>query len=375
MTNFRATRILAVAFAASTLGAAIGQTAPAGKQQVAQVAAVLELSGRFAQYGQQAKAGIEAAVAEARKAGNNAISVKYYDCGAGKEACVNLTRQAITADGARAVIGPIVSLNLIPTTEVTKSLNVPQLMVTVNKGLTDGKPNVFRFGDTEMANNLAQAKYISAHIKPGQKVAILAAANDYGQEAARNLTTILKDKYKIEVAATETIQLAQPDYTPALLTVRKADPAFIALFTQPAADAAAVLKGARQNGIKAQFIMDANPDLATVAGAAADGLVQAGPWFPSGSSGKQKAFIALAKASADITLPSWISAMTHDAAQSLIEIVPKHGADSAAILAGLTKMKGFVGIAKAPGDFDAERAYIREAAVAQLRNGQYVEVK
>jgi branched-chain amino acid transport system substrate-binding protein len=379
MTNFQATRVLAMVLAASAFGAAVGQTpagaAASGKPHVAQVAAVLELSGRFAQYGQLAKAGIEAAVAEASKAGKNHISVKYYDCGAGKEACVNLTRQAITADGAQAVIGPIVSLNLIPTTEVTKSLNVPQLMVTVNKGLTDGKPNVFRFGDTETANNLAQAKYISTHIKPGQKVAILAAANDYGQEASRNLTTILKDKYKIEVAATETIQLAQPDYTPALLTVRKVDPAFIALFTQPAADAAAVLKGARQNGIKAQFIMDANPDLATVAGAAADGIIQAGPWFPSGTNEKQKAFIALAKASAEITLPSWISAMTHDAAQSLIEIVPKHGATSAALLAGLTNMKGFSGIANAPGDFDAERAYIREAAIAQLRNGQYVDIK
>lgn len=342
---------------------------------VAQVAAVLELTGRFAQYGQQAKAGIEAAVAEAKKAGASPINVKYYDCGSGKEACVNLTRQAITADGAQAIIGPIVSLNLIPTTEVTKSLNVPQLMVTVNKGLTEGKPNVFRFGDTEMANNIAQARYISERIKPGEKVAILAAANDYGQEAAKNLTTVLKDKYKIEVAATETMQLAQPDYTPALLSIRKVDPAFIAMFTQPAADAAAVLKGAKQNGLKGQFIMDANPDLATVAGAAADGLVQAGPWFPSGTSAKQKAFIALAKASADITLPSWIAAMTHDAAHALIVIVPKSGATSAAILNGLTNMKGFVGIANSPGDFDAERAYIREASVAQLRDGQYTDIK
>ncbi len=367
---------LAVALAVTACsGGGASTGGGSGKQAIAQVAAVLELTGPFAAYGQQAKAGIEAAVAEAKKAGKAPIKVKYYDCGAGADSCVNLTRQAITTDGQQAVIGPIVSLDLIPTEEVTKSLNVPQLMVTVNKGLTDGKPNVFRFGNTELVNNTAQAKYISEHIKPGEKVAILAAANDYGQEAATNLTSVLKSKYNISVAASETIQLSQPDYTPALLGIRKVAPAFIALYTQPAADAAAVLKGAKQNGLDGQFLMDANPDLVTVAGSAANGLVQAGPWFPSGTTATQKAFISLAKKSADITLPSWIAAMTHDAAQALIEVVPKDGATSVEIIKGLTGMKGFVGIARSQGDFDKERTYIREAALAQLTDGQYVDVK
>jgi branched-chain amino acid transport system substrate-binding protein len=357
-------------------GCASGDSGDSGAGgETVKVGAVLELTGPFAQYGQQAKAGIEAALAAADEDGTKNIEVSYYDCGASKEACVNSARQAITADGVQAIIGPIVSLDLIPTMEVTASLGVPQLMVTVNKGLTDGKPNVFRFGNTEMVNNEAQAKYIADNIQPGQTVAILAAANDYGQEAAANLTQLLEDEYGITPAATETIQLSQPDYTPALLNIRKSDPAFVALFTQPAADAAAVLNGAQNIGLETQFIMDANPDLATVAGTSADGLVQAGAWFPSGTDQTQQDFIALATESADITLPSWISAMTHDATAALMEVVAEGDTTGADIVTGLTDLSGFEGIATSEGDFDDERTYIRQAAMAQLQGGQYTDVE
>ncbi len=160
-------KIFALATTTALALAGCGSSAGAGSDKEVRVAAVLELTGQFAGFGQQAKAGIEAALAEA--GGSSHISVKYYDCGAGAEACVNAARHAITADGASAVIGPMVSLNLIPTEAVTTQFSVPQLMVTVNKSLTDGHPNVFRFGNTEIANNEVQAKLIASRIKPGRR--------------------------------------------------------------------------------------------------------------------------------------------------------------------------------------------------------------
>ena len=81
MMNFRSAFLVLAVGSTTTLQIATAQVSVGTdpKQQVAQVAAVLELTGRFAQYGQQAKAGIEAAVAEAKMAGKSHITVKYYD--------------------------------------------------------------------------------------------------------------------------------------------------------------------------------------------------------------------------------------------------------------------------------------------------------
>ncbi len=51
--------------------------------------------------------------------------------------------------------------------------------------------------------------------------------------------------------------------------------------------------------------MDANPDVASVAGAASNGVIQAGPWFPIKGDAQDAKFVDLARKSADIQQPSW----------------------------------------------------------------------
>lgn len=364
---------VALLLVAATSACSAGGTTASGAKTI-HVAAILELTGQFAGFGQQAKAGIAAAVSEENSQGHRAIDVTYYDCGSGAEACVNAARQAITQAGAQAVIGPIVSLDLIPTEAVTKQFGVPQLMVTVNKNLTQGFPNVFRFGNTEIANNTIQAKLIAGRIKPGQKVVIMAAANEFGQEAAANLSHELSSKYGVSVADTINIQLGQPDYTAAILKARSYNPSFVALYTQPAADVASILKGSRVLGLRTQFVMDANPDVAAVAGPASDGVIQAGPWFPIAGDKTDAAFVALAKKSAQITEPSWVTAMTHDATEALNDVVSKGATSGRQVVAALTMLSGFHGIAPSEGNFDSDRTYIRICQLAQIENGTYVAV-
>lgn len=74
MRNVRAACLVLSTFAMFAASSAIAQPPGGvadGKQQGAQIAAVLEITGIFAQYGRQAKAGIEAAMAEAKKSGKS----------------------------------------------------------------------------------------------------------------------------------------------------------------------------------------------------------------------------------------------------------------------------------------------------------------
>lgn len=353
----------------SSSGSSSGSSGGGGGGKQATVAAVLELTGPFAAFGQQAKAGIVAALRENPGA---PVKVKFYDCGASKEVCVNDVRQAVTADGANAVVGPIVSLDLIPTQAITKQYGVPHAFVTVNRGLT-ANSNAFRFGDQEITHDAVQADYIAAHARAGDNVAVIYAANDFGQEANGNITSLLKAK-GVTVAKSVAVQLGQADYTPAVLQVRSVKPKFVVLYTQPPADVAAILKGMRQNGVNATVIMDANPDVATVAGAAANGILQFGPWFPVAGDQRDATFIADAKAGAQIQTPSWVAAMTHDATLALIDVAKQKGTSRSALLDGLTNLQGFDGLAAQNASLGADRTYIKDSQIARLENGEYQKV-
>ena len=121
------------------------------------IGAVLPFSGGVELYGAQAKLGIDLAVKEINAGGGilgRPVEVNYEDDKTDPAAAVEATRKLIERDGVLAMVGPIISRNLIAIAPEAERLKTPLLYATNYEG---GKCSRYVFSFSTVPNQeLAQ---------------------------------------------------------------------------------------------------------------------------------------------------------------------------------------------------------------------------
>ncbi|WP_162529758.1 ABC transporter substrate-binding protein [Nocardioides caldifontis] len=340
------------AASALLLLAACGSGDAAGDDSgVFKFAVVTEKTGAYADYGLQLEAGVQAAVKDLNASGDYDIEFEpvIYDCQSDKSICVQHAREAVTAEGLSAVIGPIVSVDILPAAEVTERAKVPHLVMAVLNQITDDYTNTFRWSVQSDRSNQTVVDYVEAKMKPGDTVAIVNATTDFGMGGAAQQTEQLA-AIGIEPVASIPHDPDQADYTPIITELKKADPTYVLLSDSNPADIAKLLRQAKELGLKSTWIGADASGAIQLAGDAAEGYLTVSPWFP----GPDTQELTDKLVAEGIKTPGWISAMAYDATLGLAEAVDSSGTSPEEVTKGLESLSDFDGLARTGWTFSAD---------------------
>ena len=172
--------------AATTLGLAMtAATAPASAQ--IQIATVGPMTGEYASFGQQMKAGAEQAVADINKAGG--VLGQQLVLSIGDDACdpkqaVSVANQMV-AKKVQLIAGHFCSGSSIPASKVYAEEGVLQISpASTNPDYTEkGSWNTFRVCGRDDQQGKVAGQYLAKHFK-GDKIAILHDNSTYGKGLA-----------------------------------------------------------------------------------------------------------------------------------------------------------------------------------------------
>ncbi len=234
---------------------AIGLAAPAFAADI-KIAVVGPMTGQYASFGAQMKAGAEQAVADINAAGG--LDGKKLELIIGDDACDPKQAVAVAgklaAQGVTFVAGHFCSGSSIPASKVYAEESVIQISpASTNPKLTDERagPNVFRVCGRDDQQGQVAGDYIAATYA-GKKVAILHDKTAYGKGLADETK-----KYMTAAGLKETMYEAytagEKDYT-ALVSKMKKEGIDVVYVGGYHTEAGLIVRQMRDQGMKAQLI-------------------------------------------------------------------------------------------------------------------------
>lgn len=212
--------------ALAALGLLTGLQAPAQAQDTVQIAIVGPLTGQYATFGAQFKAGGEAAVADINAAGG--VLGKKLQASLGDDACD--PKQAVSVAGQMAgkgvifVAGHFCSGSSIPASQVYAEEGIIQISpASTNPKFTDERPgpNVFRVCGRDDQQGSVDGKYIAANFAD-KNIAILHDKTAYGKGLADEVKKAMNAAGKQEVLY-EAITAGEKDYTAVVSKLKQAN--------------------------------------------------------------------------------------------------------------------------------------------------------
>lgn len=242
-------RILAV----TTLTA--GLAFPALAQDVA-IATVGPITGQYATFGAQMKAGAEMAVADINKAGGITIDGKkrMLKLTVGDDACDPKQAVAVATklagENVRLVAGHFCSGSSIPASKVYSEEGIVQISPgSTNPKLTDerGSPNIFRTCGRDDQQGGVAGKYLATNFKD-KKVAVIHDKSAYGKGLADETKKAMNAAGKQEVLY-EAYTAGEKDYT-ALVTKLKQAGADVLYVGGYHTEAGLIARQMRDQGLK-----------------------------------------------------------------------------------------------------------------------------
>lgn len=305
--------------------------------QTPKVALPGALTGPEATYGENVKAGAQLKMEELAAAGQRPFELAFFDdqCQA-KEAAVVGSR--IAGDkSVVAVLGHVCSGPHLAAMPMYLKAGIPMITATatspaISKANKNAKGEVMAFRtvylDDYQGRFLAQYAAKALGLK---KVAVFYEQNDYGL-GLKQAFVEESGKLGLNVVGTEAYAKNVTDFTPQLTKLKAQEPdgIFLAGYYQ---EASLITGQARKLGITATLFggegID-NTDLSRLAGAAADGVLVATPFFPEAGTQAAKDFAAKFKAKYGREAES-MSAQAYDAAGILAAAVAAAGPDRAKI--------------------------------------------
>lgn len=346
---------LAAAGALVLAGCASDSGAAGGDGDTLKFAVVAEETGAFGAYGAQLVAGVKAAVEDLNASGDYDFELEpvFYDCQSEQAICVSKTRQAITTDGLPLVMGPIVSLDILPSAEVTQRSDVPHIVMAVLPEITADYDNTFRWSTQNERNNQTVVDYVEATLQPGESVAIVHANTDFGNGGAAEQEELLGE-IGITPVATISHDPDQADYTPVMVELKSADPTYVLLSDSNPADVAKLLRQAKDSGLPARWIgADAAGSIA-LAGDAAEGYMTVSPWFPDNEADPNSVELTEKLEAQGVEDPGWIAGMAYDATKGVAEAAKASGMTAEELMEGLEGITDMPGTAAESWTFTAD---------------------
>ena len=346
------------------------------------IGASISLTTDFALGGLQQKGGIELAVEEINasggvpgKGGNRKVEIVFGDNAMSPTTAINALNRVLS-DEPVAVFLSIRGTHVLPQLPLLQRAKVPGLTLTgVMKVTKQNNPYIFRFFPHDGFNKPPLIKYVVE--KAGKKrVGIFYSAEDYGTSGRDETIATLK-ALGLEPVAVESHQPTDKDFSAQLDKFRdaKADIIFLQTFQAPSA---LILKQAQQLGLNIPFALSSQ----SVAGSALK-LVEA----PDIEGAYAETPVLDPVFSQDAAIQKWTqkfekrfgfipdyqALLDYDAAGMLLKVIEVYGAEPAAIVSGLQKLKyeGLSGAYQSDGEGNA----LHKVSIVQIRNLKQIELE
>jgi branched-chain amino acid transport system substrate-binding protein len=341
------------------------------------IGAVWSLTGPAAVYGPSQQRAADLAVAELNDKkflGNARIKLITEDDRSTKEGAQAAFEKLINQDKVVAIFGPTLSANALAADPIAQEKKVV-VMGTSNtaNGITEMGDYIFRDSLPEAAVQPNTIKATKA--KLGYKrVAIMYGDDDAFTKSGYDVFKAALDAEKVEILTTETFKKGDTDYSAQLTKIRTLNPDAI-IVSALAEEAAAIMSQGRQLGIPAtvSFIGGNgfnSPQLAKLAGPAAEGAISGAAWFVTGSAPGNKAFVDAYKAKYNAD-PDQFSAQAYAGVYLMANAIKNaNSSTSTAIRDALVKLKD-VDTVLGKFSFTAAREPVHEPIVQVVKSGAF----
>lgn len=337
------------------------------------IGSIQDLTRQSASHGNNAKAGIDLAVAQVNSAGGingRTLKVIHEDEQCEPERAVRAAKKLIEHDRVSVILGPTCSSSAVAVAPVVEQEQVILLAsVPSTPALRGAGDYVFRNRAAGEADSITMARFAREELGAGT-AAVLYINLDNGigyRDAFVAEFTALGG----EITGTQAIDRDQTDMRTELTKLASDDPDVLFIASQTGHHA---VRQARELGIRARIIgpvtMETH-ELLDVAGAAAEGIHYSHPAFdPDSNESRIRAYQdAYRKMHGR---PSELrAAESYDAAMLIAGALRRCGEDTACIKAYLYATEGYEGVSGTT-TFDADGEVEKPLAIKTVRNGEFV---
>ncbi len=370
----RALALGATAILAAAIAGCGGNSSSTNNANEAKVALLTTTSGAAAAYGESIKNGAELAVAQINADANNVkINLLVEDTKGDKNEAINAMNKVIAKDKVVAVIGPMLSGEMMAAGPIANKNKVVALGTsTTAEGITD-------IGDYIFRNAVPESLAVDAAIRQSHKVlgfktaAIMYSNNNDQMVSVNNTAKKALESEGVQIVATETFADKDTDFSAQLTKIQQAKPDII-IVASLYQEGALIMKKMRELGMN-QPVVGSNgfnsPAFIKNAGAAADGAIVGTPWFLNKDDQKVRDF-RKAYVEKYGHEPDQFAAQAYDAVFLYEAALKAAGSttDREKFRNALKGITDFVGVT-GKFQFNEKRDPSMEVQVLQIKNGQF----
>ena len=370
----RALALGATAILAAAIAGCGGNSSSTSNANEAKVALLTTTSGAAAAYGESIKNGAELAVAQINADANNVkINLLVEDTKGDKNEAINAMNKVISKDKVVAVIGPMLSGEMMAAGPIANKNKVVALGTsTTAEGITDIGDYIFRNAVPESI--AVDAAIRQAHKVLGYKTAAIMYSNNNDQMVSVNNTAKKAlESEGVQIVATETFADKDTDFSAQLTKIQQAKPDII-IVASLYQEGALIMKKMRELGMN-QPVVGSNgfnsPAFIKNAGASADGAIVGTPWFPNKDDQKVRDF-RKAYVEKYGHEPDQFAAQAYDAVFLYEAALKAAGSttDREKFRNALKGITDFIGVT-GKFQFNEKRDPSMEVQVLQIKNGQF----
>lgn len=370
----RALALGATAILAAAIAGCGGNSSSTSNANEAKVALLTTTSGAAAAYGESIKNGAELAVAQINADANNVkINLLVEDTKGDKNEAINAMNKVISKDKVVAVIGPMLSGEMMAAGPIANKNKVVALGTsTTAEGITDIGEYIFRNAVPESI--AVDAAIRQAHKVLGYKTAAIMYSNNNDQMVSVNNTAKKAlESEGVQIVATETFADKDTDFSAQLTKIQQAKPDII-IVASLYQEGALIMKKMRELGMN-QPVVGSNgfnsPAFIKNAGASADGAIVGTPWFPNKDDQKVRDF-RKAYVEKYGHEPDQFAAQAYDAVFLYEAALKAAGSttDREKFRNALKGITDFIGVT-GKFQFNEKRDPSMEVQVLQIKNGQF----
>lgn len=333
------------------------------------------ITGNMAQYGQDIRRGAELAIEQlnqARPIPDTSFALVVEDSKGDPQEAANVAQKFAARGGITAVVGDFSSTACLAAAPIYQRAGI--IMMTPTASHPDiTKSGTYIFRNTPIAATEADAvtDWATKDLKL-KRIGVIGRNDDYGR-AYGELFRKRAVANGASMAGEEYINTDTQDLKPLItgMRARRPDAVLLALFQ---VETAQLFRQSVEMNFRPVFMSGAglfNPQLITLAGAAANGMLLVSTYFPGSDRPQVKAFVALYKSKHD-GIPSKFVAHSFDAVNLIADAVRRAGTtDRAKVRDALAATQHFQGVT---GDIsiDPDREVVMPLQRLMIANEQFV---
>ncbi|MGO4886150.1 ABC transporter substrate-binding protein [Anaerobacillus sp. MEB173] len=336
------------------------------------VGVISYLTGAGASYGEAITSGLKLAQKEISEQGNVNLELVIEDSAGQQEQALSSAQKLMNSQNVSVIIGPTLSTEMNVVGPEADLNGVPII------GTSTTAAGIPQIGEYVFRNSIPESLAIPASVQAAvdaydvKKVAIIYGNDDVFTKSGYDTMHEVAEQMGLEILTVETFQKGQSDYNAQLTKIKGTNPDLIlasALYNE----GAVIMNQARKMGIDVPFVGGNgfnSPEVISIAGEAADGLIVATPWFTANEDEKVQNFVE--KFTAEYGKePDQFAAQAYDALYVLAEAIERAGSDDRdAIRDALAETSGFEGIL-GEMSFDSDGDVVMDPIVLTIKDGKF----